>query len=178
MGGGSWDKETVTRALRAAYNNPERAVDYLYSVCFDSFSWITCIQYALIHFLVLLSSLVVGNRHWFFIFFYQGIPESTEVAVPLAQPSVDSVVATGPPASGAPNSSPLNLFPQVFHHLADAYYGMFVSFPMFHVVCWKLSRRPFLLLVLVLDPLVSSGTTNRWAFSLFCFVNSFESVKS
>ena len=33
MGGGNWDKETVTRALRAAYNNPERAVDYLYSVC-------------------------------------------------------------------------------------------------------------------------------------------------
>lgn len=33
MGGGIWDKETVTRALRAAYNNPERAVDYLYSVC-------------------------------------------------------------------------------------------------------------------------------------------------
>ena len=32
MGGGSWDKETVTRALRAAHNNPERAVDYLYSV--------------------------------------------------------------------------------------------------------------------------------------------------
>ncbi|CAA7026029.1 unnamed protein product [Microthlaspi erraticum] len=31
MGGGSWDKEIVTRALRAAYNNPERAVDYLYS---------------------------------------------------------------------------------------------------------------------------------------------------
>ena len=32
IGGGNWDKETVTRALRAAYNNPERAVDYLYSV--------------------------------------------------------------------------------------------------------------------------------------------------
>ncbi|KAL1563829.1 UV excision repair protein RAD23 B [Salvia divinorum] len=31
MGGGSWDKETVRRALRAAYNNAERAVDYLYS---------------------------------------------------------------------------------------------------------------------------------------------------
>ncbi|KAL1814517.1 hypothetical protein ACET3Z_017091 [Daucus carota] len=31
IGGGMWDKETITRALRAAYNNPERAVDYLYS---------------------------------------------------------------------------------------------------------------------------------------------------
>ncbi|XP_076920527.1 ubiquitin receptor RAD23b-like [Bidens hawaiensis] len=31
IGGGNWDKETVTRALRAAYNNPERAIDYLYS---------------------------------------------------------------------------------------------------------------------------------------------------
>lgn len=31
IGGGSWDKETVTRALQAAFNNPERAIDYLYS---------------------------------------------------------------------------------------------------------------------------------------------------
>ncbi|XP_073310587.1 ubiquitin receptor RAD23c-like isoform X2 [Primulina huaijiensis] len=31
MGCGSWDQDTVVRALRAAYNNPERAIDYLYS---------------------------------------------------------------------------------------------------------------------------------------------------
>ncbi|KAI7731411.1 hypothetical protein M8C21_011522 [Ambrosia artemisiifolia] len=31
IGGGTWDKETVTRALQAAFNNPEQAIDYLYS---------------------------------------------------------------------------------------------------------------------------------------------------
>lgn len=53
------------------------------------------------------------------ILFIQGIPETAEVAVPVARGGVSSAAAppAAPtaPSSGAPNSAPLNLFPQVFH---------------------------------------------------------------
>ena len=41
MGGGNWDRDTVSRALRAAYNNPERAIDYLYSVRLNCLYFLT-----------------------------------------------------------------------------------------------------------------------------------------
>ncbi|KAK7374926.1 hypothetical protein VNO80_08369 [Phaseolus coccineus] len=31
IGGGNWDRDTVIRAIQAAFNNPERAIEYLYT---------------------------------------------------------------------------------------------------------------------------------------------------
>ncbi|KAK9130282.1 hypothetical protein Sjap_010769 [Stephania japonica] len=83
MGGGNWDKETVTRALRAAYNNPERAVDYLYSGIPPSAE----------------VAVPVPN--------FSSRQESGGDI-----PAAETGAAGAAPFSGVPNSSPLNMFPQ------------------------------------------------------------------
>lgn len=52
------------------------------------------------------------------MFYLQGIPEAAEVAVPVAHSPASQAAEAGAntaaaPASGVPNSAPLNMFPQV-----------------------------------------------------------------
>ncbi|KAE9605686.1 hypothetical protein Lal_00024818 [Lupinus albus] len=82
MGGGSWNRDNVARALRAAYNNPERAVEYLYSGIPEQAEAPPVAQ-------------VPGSTQ----------PANPPAAAPLAaQPA--------PVTSGGPNANPLDLFPQ------------------------------------------------------------------
>ncbi|KAI5083039.1 hypothetical protein GOP47_0002782 [Adiantum capillus-veneris] len=97
MGGGNWDRQTVLQALRAAYNNPERAVDYLYNGIPDSAEVAVPAPTPFAR--------PPGSAG--------GAPAQAQATAAVPAPTtVPPPVATAQAAGGGPNAAPLDLFPQ------------------------------------------------------------------